>query len=130
MPPFWKYVSSTCVSKRSTQVNFFPSFVVTATSMPGLMFSTSGMWMVYLSKPVRPRDSASSPALKQRGIKPMPTRLLRWMRSKLFAITAFTPCRYGPLAAQSRELPLPYSAPARIIVSTPSSLYLCYRKPC
>lgn len=31
----------------------------------------------------------------------------------------------GPLAAQSRELPLPYSAPAKIIVSCPSLLYLC-----
>ena len=42
----------------------------------------------------------------------MPTRLLRWMRSKLSAITALTPSRAGPLAAQSRELPLPYSLPA------------------
>jgi hypothetical protein len=31
----------------------------------------------------------------------------------------------GPLAAQSRELPLPYSAPARTMVSWPSDSYLC-----
>ncbi len=37
----------------------------------------------------------------------MPTRLLRWMRSKLCAITAFTPSRRVPFAAQSRELPVP-----------------------
>ena len=52
----------------------------------------------------------------------MPTRLLRWMRSKLSAITALTPSRAGPLAAQSRELPLPYSLPAKITSGTDSSL--------
>jgi hypothetical protein len=30
----------------------------------------------------------------------------------------------GPLAAQSLELPLPYSAPASTIVSSPEALYL------
>jgi hypothetical protein len=39
----------------------------------------------------------------------MPTRLLRWIRSKLSAITARTPRSSGPFAAQSRELPEPYS---------------------
>ncbi len=42
----------------------------------------------------------------------MPTRFERWMRSKLSAITARTPSRLVPLAAQSRELPVPYSLPA------------------
>ena len=42
----------------------------------------------------------------------MPIRLERWMRSMLFAITARTPSSSVPLAAQSRELPLPYSSPA------------------
>ena len=37
----------------------------------------------------------------------MPTRLERWMRSKLRAITARTPSSRVPLAAQSRELPVP-----------------------
>ena len=41
----------------------------------------------------------------------MPTRLLRWMRSKLSASTARTPSRIVPLAAQSREEPEPYSFP-------------------
>ena len=42
----------------------------------------------------------------------MPTRLERWIRSKLVAITARTPSRAVPLAAQSREEPDPYSLPA------------------
>ena len=42
----------------------------------------------------------------------MPMRFDRWMRSKLSAITARTPRRAGPLAAQSREDPEPYSLPA------------------
>ncbi len=53
----------------------------------------------------------------------MPTRLLRWIRSKLAAITARTPSRYVPLAAQSRLLPVPYSAPASTTSGTPSALY-------
>ena len=43
----------------------------------------------------------------------MPTRFERWMRSKLSAITARTPSSSGPLAAQSRDEPEPYSLPAR-----------------
>ena len=34
------------------------------------------------------------------------------MRSKLCATTAFTPSRFVPLAAQSRDEPVPYSCPA------------------
>ncbi len=34
------------------------------------------------------------------------------MRSKLLAMTARTPSSRVPLAAQSRELPVPYSSPA------------------
>ena len=50
----------------------------------------------------------------------MPTRLVRWMRSKLSAITAFTPSSSTPFAAQSRDEPEPYSLPAMIISGTPS----------
>ena len=39
------------------------------------------------------------------------------------AITAFTPYKYGPLAAQSLDDPDPYSFPAKIIVSKPSCIY-------
>ena len=39
-------------------------------------------------------------------------------------MTALTPCIHGPLAAQSRDDPDPYSLPARIIAVTPSDLYL------
>jgi hypothetical protein len=42
----------------------------------------------------------------------MPTRLLRWIRSKLCAMTARIPRRRVPFAAQSRDEPVPYSFPA------------------
>ena len=42
----------------------------------------------------------------------MPMRFERWIRSKLSAMTARTPSSAGPLAAQSREEPEPYSLPA------------------
>ena len=42
----------------------------------------------------------------------MPTRFERWIRSKLWAITARTPSSRVPLAAQSRLEPEPYSLPA------------------
>ena len=45
----------------------------------------------------------------------MPTRLERWMRSNDSAMTARTPCSLGPLAAQSRLEPEPYSLPARMM---------------
>ena len=41
------------------------------------------------------------------------------------AITARTPSRYVPFAAQSRLLPVPYSAPATTIKLIPSSRYFC-----
>ena len=42
------------------------------------------------------------------------------MRSKLFAITARAPSRSVPFAAQSRDEPVPYSAPAITISGTPA----------
>ena len=48
----------------------------------------------------------------------MPTRLERWMRSKLWAMTARTPSSLVPLAAQSRDEPLPYSTPANTTSGT------------
>ena len=53
----------------------------------------------------------------------MPTRFERWMRSKDWAMTARTPSRLVPLAAQSRDEPLPYSTPAKITSGTPSWRY-------
>src|ERR1700680_2661083 len=38
-------------------------------------------------------------------------------------MTARTPSRFGPLAAQSRDEPDPYSLPARTISGTPSAMY-------
>ena len=43
------------------------------------------------------------------------------MRSKLSAITARTPSSAGPLAAQSRDEPDPYSLPASTTSGTPSA---------
>ena len=45
------------------------------------------------------------------------------MRSKLLAMTAFTPSNCVPLAAQSRELPVPYSSPAKMTVGVPRAMY-------
>src|ERR1039458_7430254 len=82
---------------------------------------TPSMWNVSL--PVSPSEAAVSPAWNCSGSTPMPTRLLRWMRSKLSAITARTPSNATPFAAQSRDEPEPYSLPARIISGTPSFWY-------
>ena len=70
---------------------------------------------------VSPSESASSPSSNTRGSTPMPTRLERWIRSKLLAITAATPRRRVPFAAQSREEPVPYSAPPNTTSGTPSA---------
>ena len=43
------------------------------------------------------------------------------MRSKLCATTARTPSSRVPLAAQSRELPVPYSCPAKMTSGTRSA---------
>ena len=53
----------------------------------------------------------------------MPTKFERWMRSKDSAMTARTPRRRGPFAAQSREEPDPYSLPARMMRGVPPSAY-------
>ena len=74
-----------------------------------------------VSSPLIPSDSTLSPVLNCSGSTPMPTRLLRWMRSKLFATTALTPRSCVPLAAQSRELPVPYSSPANTMVGVPAA---------
>ena len=65
-----------------------------------------------VSLPSRAKLLRSSPSLNCSGKIPMPTRFERWMRSKLSAITTRTPNRSGPLAAQSRDEPVPYSLPA------------------
>ena len=54
---------------------------------------------------------------------PIPIRLDLWIRSKLSAITALTPSNEGPLAAQSLELPVPYSLPANIMVGVLVFIY-------
>ena len=78
--------------------------------------------MSNVSSPDSPSDCHVLPAGSSRGSTPMPTRLLRWIRSKPAASTARTPSRYVPLAAQSRLLPAPYSVPAKTTSGAPSSL--------
>jgi len=75
----------------------------------------------YVSRPLRPSDAALSPGWNWSGRMPMPTRFERWIRSKLSAITTRTPSRAGPLAAQSRDEPEPYSLPARMTSGTSSA---------
>ena len=74
--------------------------------------------MVTFSSPFRPRLCQLVPSSSTSGSTPMPTRLERWMRSKLCAITARTPSSRVPLAAQSREEPVPYSLPAKMTSGT------------
>ena len=75
------------------------------------------------SVPSSPCVCAFSPSRNCSGSTPMPTRLARWMRSKLSATTARMPSRLVPLAAQSREEPVPYSLPANTTVGTPAARY-------
>ncbi|MDT4852777.1 hypothetical protein FQZ97_870210 [compost metagenome] len=72
--------------------------------------------MSKVSLPVIPSVCALSLPLNCSGSTPMPTRLERWMRSKLRATTALMPSSCVPLAAQSRLEPVPYSSPAKITV--------------
>ena len=73
-------------------------------------FNPSAMPRIsYCSLPVRPSEAAVTPAWNCSGSTPMFTRLLRWMRSKLSAMTALTPSSRVPFAAQSRDDPEPYS---------------------
>ena len=67
---------------------------------------------VMVSEPSRPSVSAFCPSMNCSGRMPMPMRLERWMRSKLSAMATRTPSSIGPLAAQSRDEPLPYILPA------------------
>jgi hypothetical protein len=70
-----------------------------------------------------PSESPTPPSGNCSGSTPMPTRFERWMRSKDCAITARTPSRFVPLAAQSRDEPEPYSLPASTTSGVPSSAY-------
>ena len=74
------------------------------------------------SSPVSPSDSALCPSGNCSGSTPIPTRFERWMRSNDSTITARTPSRRVPLAAQSREEPDPYSAPPSTTSGTPSAM--------
>ena len=57
----------------------------------------------------------------------MPIRFERWMRSKLSVMTALTPSRLVPLAAQSRDEPEPYSLPPKITSGVPCGLVVLAR---
>jgi hypothetical protein len=76
-----------------------------------------------VSRPVSPSESGVSPSANCSGSTPIMSRFDRWIRSYDSAITALTPSRFGPFAAQSRDDPEPYSLPARTIVGVPSARY-------
>src|SRR2546426_948233 len=82
----------------------------------------------YVSVPSSFSASAEAPALNWSGSTPIPTRFERWMRSKLCATTALTPSSAVPFAAQSRELPVPYSCPAITTSGTRSCWYFIAAK--
>ena len=79
--------------------------------------------MSIVSSPLMPSDATESFPMNWKGSTPIITRLARWMRSKLFAITARVPSNRVPFAAQSRELPVPYSSPPNTTVGTPAATY-------
>ena len=126
MPPWLNATYSSGVSMRTLVVNprAVPSSAVAVTaSVPrGTMPPLTPM-IVISSRPVSPSEATLSPGRNCSGSTPMSTRLLRWMRSKLSAITARTPRSLVPLAAQSRDEPEPYSLPARITSGVPSRWY-------
>ncbi|MNT82420.1 hypothetical protein D3C72_2221450 [compost metagenome] len=92
--------------------------ILTVTMARGAISVTPSISTV--SVPSRPSVCQLSPSLNCSGMTPMPTRFERWMRSKLCAMTALTPSRLVPLAAQSREEPVPYSLPAKITSGVPA----------
>ncbi len=74
--------------------------------------------MVTCSSPLRPSVCQVVPSSNTSGSTPMPIRFERWMRSNDCATTARTPSSTVPLAAQSREEPVPYSLPANTTSGT------------
>ncbi len=98
-PPRSAYRSGTA-QRRSAST---PSLRVTTSVRSCCGRMSAGTAISYVSSPVMPSDCTVSVPLNCSGSTPMPTRLERWMRSKLLAITAFTPRSCVPFAAQSRE---------------------------
>ncbi len=74
-----------------------------------------------LLAPGEPERLAALAGRNWSGSTPIISRFERWIRSYDSAITARTPSRFGPFAAQSRDEPEPYSLPASTIVGTPSA---------
>ncbi len=68
---------------------------------------------VTVSSPFSPIDCQEAHPRRSAATRPCRRGLERWIRSKLWQITARTPSSRVPFAAQSRDEPLPYSAPAK-----------------
>ena len=85
------------------------------------LLSSSMPVMSKVSVPSSLSDAADSPAGNCSGMTPIPIRFDRWMRSKDSVITARTPSRLVPLAAQSREEPEPYSLPPSTTSGMPAA---------
>ncbi len=88
-------------------VIFVPSCFVAVTVMSCLGRTLSVTGMSKVSVPSSPSDVASWPFWKFSGSTPMPTRFERWILSNDLEMTAFTPSRKVPFAAQSLDEPMP-----------------------
>lgn len=73
-------------------LNVFSVESLTSTYSLTLIFSGSNI-IVTCSWPVNPWVSAVYPGKKVNGRIPIPIKLLLWILSKLWAITALTPCK-------------------------------------
>ena len=68
--------------------------------------------IVNFSLPSNPKLFLFSPSINSKGKTPIPIKLDRCIRSKDSAITARTPSKRVPFAAQSLDDPVHYSYPA------------------
>ena len=94
--------------------------MVSVSSIRGVI-SPSSPVMSKISEPSRFRVLRLAPSLNCSGSTPIPTKLERWMRSKLSTIAALMPSSRVPLPAQSRDEPVPYSVPAITTSGTPAA---------
>ena len=108
MPPCRNATSSSGVSMRASAWNSIalsPSPIARTVMRPPGRSPCAMPVSSYRSRPVSPSDAAVAPLWNCSGSTPMFTRLLRWIRSKLSAMTALTPSSSVPFAAQSRDDP-------------------------
>lgn len=82
-----------------------PSRSVATTFTRSRGLTVLSIWISNDSLPTRPNVSALSPSLNWSGNTPINTKLLRWIRSKLSAITALIPNKFVPLQPSHENFP-------------------------